>query len=65
MHQRVIHLKGTSSLAAAGKRVLFVAEKRAAIEVVLRRLEKVELGHLTLSLHGDVAPRMVMNQIRK
>lgn len=54
------------SLAATGKRVLFVAEKRAALEVVLRRLEKVGLGHLTLDLHGaDVAPRMVMNQIGK
>ena len=54
------------SLAAIGKRVLFVAEKRAALEVVLRRLEKAGLGHLTLDLHGaDVAPRMVMQQIGK
>src|SRR6185295_17837781 len=29
---------------AAGKRVLFVAEKRAALEVVARRLERVGLG---------------------
>jgi len=54
------------SLAATGKRVLFVAEKRAALEVVLRRLEKVGLGHLALDLHGaDIAPRMVMQQIGK
>ncbi len=54
------------SLAATGKRVLFVAEKRAALEVVLRRLEEVGLGHLTLDLHGaDVAPREVMQQIGK
>src|SRR4028119_1997035 len=35
-----------ATLAASGKRVLFVAEKRAALEVVMRRLERKELGHL-------------------
>ncbi|MBM7808347.1 hypothetical protein JOD57_004184 [Geodermatophilus bullaregiensis] len=37
---------------AEGKRVLFVAEKRAALEVVARRLEAVGMGPFTLDLHG-------------
>lgn len=37
--------------AAAGKRVLFVAEKRAAIEAVTERLDRVDLGGLVLDLH--------------
>lgn len=41
-----------AALAAAGKRVLFVAEKRAALEVVQRRLSQVGLSHLALDLHG-------------
>jgi very-short-patch-repair endonuclease len=41
-----------ASLAAKGKRVLFVAEKRAALSVVLDRLERIGLGHLALDLHG-------------
>jgi very-short-patch-repair endonuclease len=51
-------------LAATGQRTLFVAEKRAALEVVQQRLEDVGLGHLTLDLHGaslskrDVAARL-------
>ena len=54
------------SLAGTGKRVLFVAEKRAALEVVLYRLEQAGLGHITLDLHGaDIAPREVMQQIGK
>lgn len=53
-----------AELAAAGKRVLFVAEKRAALEVVMRRLEQKELGHLLLDLHGaDVSRREVMQQV--
>lgn len=39
-------------LAATGKRVLFVAEKRAALEVVQRRLSQAGLSHLALDLHG-------------
>jgi very-short-patch-repair endonuclease len=35
------------------KTVLFVAEKLAALEVVHRKLEKLGLGDLTLSLHSD------------
>ncbi|GLY53004.1 AAA domain-containing protein [Lentzea sp. NBRC 102530] len=37
--------------AAVGKRVLFVAEKRAAIEAVTGRLESMDLGHLVFDLH--------------
>lgn len=37
---------------AAGRKVLFVAEKQAALQVVRERLEKVGLGPLTLELHG-------------
>ena len=40
-----------ASLAARGKSVLFVAEKRAAIEAVLKRLEDVGLAELALDLH--------------
>lgn len=41
-----------ATLAAQGKSVLFVAEKRAAIEAVAKRLEQVGLGELSLDLHG-------------
>ncbi|MGK2966022.1 MAG: DUF4011 domain-containing protein, partial [Tepidiformaceae bacterium] len=53
-----------ASLAAQGKRVLFVAEKRAALDVVLRRLEVNGLGHLALDLHGaDLSRREIMRRI--
>lgn len=52
-----------ASLVAQGQRVLFVAEKRAALEVVQRRLEHVGLGHLALDLHGaDVARSTVIGR---
>ena len=35
-----------------GKKVLFVAEKMAALEVVKRRLDQLELGMACLELHG-------------
>src|SRR6185503_12397818 len=40
-----------------GKRVLFVAEKLAALEVVKRRLESVGLGELCLELHSNKASK--------
>ena len=43
--------------AADGKRVLFVAEKRAALDVVHDRLEKRGLGPLCLELHSHKANR--------
>jgi very-short-patch-repair endonuclease len=46
-----------STLIARGKRVLFVAEKRAAIDAVLGRIEDVGLGDLVLDLHGGVSSR--------
>ncbi|MBI3695176.1 MAG: DUF4011 domain-containing protein [Acidobacteria bacterium] len=53
-----------ATLAATGHRVLFVAEKRAALEVVLRRLNTVGLGHLAIDLHGaDLSPKKVMQQV--
>lgn len=48
----------TNLIAAAvhdGKRVLFVAEKMAALEVVFRRLNQVGLGPLCLELHSHKA----------
>jgi very-short-patch-repair endonuclease len=40
---------------AQDKKVLFVAEKRAALEVVKRRLDKVNLGDVCLELHSHAA----------
>ena len=40
---------------AEGKRVLFVAEKMAALEVVKRNLDAVGLGHACLELHSNKA----------
>lgn len=37
---------------AEGKKVLFVAEKQAALDVVKNRLDAVGLGSLSLDLHG-------------
>ncbi|WP_419842153.1 AAA domain-containing protein [Candidatus Poriferisodalis sp.] len=45
------------ALAAHDKRVLFVAEKRAAIEAVTKRLNAVGLGDLVMDLHGGVTSR--------
>jgi very-short-patch-repair endonuclease len=39
----------------AGKRVLFVSEKMAALEVVKRRLDQVGLGDMILELHSNKA----------
>jgi very-short-patch-repair endonuclease len=53
-----------AELTARGKRILFVAEKRAALEVVLERLRNAGLGHLALDLHGaELSRRDVMAQI--
>jgi hypothetical protein len=44
---------------AEGRRVLFVAEKRAALDAVIKRLTHpdVGLGHLVLDLHGATVSR--------
>lgn len=50
---------------AAGKTVLFVAEKMAALEVVYRRLAAVGLGEFCLELHSTKAnKRAAMQEIR-
>jgi very-short-patch-repair endonuclease len=51
-----------STLVARGKSVLFVAEKRAAIDAVLRRLQAVGLGDLVLDMHGGVGSRRQVAQ---
>ncbi|MEV6300106.1 DUF3320 domain-containing protein [Actinoplanes sp. NPDC051861] len=45
------------ALAHAGKRVLFVSEKAAALEAVQQRLAAVGLGNYLLGLHGPRAAR--------
>jgi very-short-patch-repair endonuclease len=53
-----------ASLAAKGKRILFVAEKRAALSVVLDRLERIGLGHLALDLHGaDLTRQEILKKV--
>ena len=42
---------------AYGKRVLFVAEKRAAIDVVMERLDKAGLGDLVMDAHGGIGSK--------
>jgi very-short-patch-repair endonuclease len=51
-----------ASLIARNKRVLFVAEKRAAIDAVLKRLESQKMGELVLDLHGGVGSRRAFAQ---
>ncbi|GAA1298257.1 DUF3320 domain-containing protein [Pseudonocardia xinjiangensis] len=51
---------------AEGKRVLFVAEKRAALDVVQKRLKAVGMGPLSLDLHDKGSkPAAVREQIKK
>jgi len=50
----------------SGLKVLFVAEKRAALDVVKKRLEAVGLGELSLDLHDKSArPAAVREQIKE
>ena len=50
---------------ANGRRVLFVAEKRAALEVVYQRLADVGLGPFCLELHSRKSgPKAVLEQLR-
>ncbi len=50
---------------AAGKRVLFLAEKQAALQVVKRRLDQAGLGDFCLELHSDKsAAKNVIASIR-
>ncbi|MDQ3547604.1 MAG: DUF3320 domain-containing protein, partial [Chloroflexota bacterium] len=50
----------------AGKTVLFVAEKMAALEVVKRRLDRVGLGEACLELHSHkINKRTVLAELRR
>jgi very-short-patch-repair endonuclease len=51
-----------ATLAARGQKVLFVAEKRAAIDAVLDRLRKVELSELVLDLHDGAGSKRKLAQ---
>jgi very-short-patch-repair endonuclease len=46
-----------ASLAARGQRILFVAEKRAAIDAVLGRLDRVKLADLVLDVHDGAGSK--------
>ncbi|TFD48811.1 DUF4011 domain-containing protein [Cryobacterium frigoriphilum] len=51
---------------ADGKKVLFVAEKRAALQVVQKRLDEVGMGAFALDLHDKASkPVQVRAQIRR
>ncbi len=50
---------------ALGRKILFVAEKMAALNVVYRRIEKIKLDHLCLELHSNKANKTgVLEQLR-
>jgi len=51
-----------ASLVARNKKVLFVAEKRAAIDAVTKRLKQKKLDDLVLDLHGGVSSRRAFAQ---
>lgn len=62
--QTIANLIG--EMVARGKRVLFVAEKRAAIQVVKDRLAKSGLGDVLLDLHGaDIRRSEIVAQLQK
>jgi len=51
---------------SVGKKVLFVAEKRAALDVVKKRLDKCGVGEFCLELHSEKSNKMdVLNQISR
>jgi hypothetical protein len=52
-----------ASLIARGRKVLFVAEKRAAIDAVTKRLTQQDLGEPVLDLHDGVASRRAFAQL--
>jgi very-short-patch-repair endonuclease len=47
-----------AALVARGRKVLFVAEKRAAIDAVLSRLKGVDLGDMVLDIHDGTRDRL-------
>ena len=55
-----------AAAAAQGKRILFVAEKMAALDVVHRRLKDAGLGALTLELHSNKAnKRAILEELKR
>lgn len=49
-----------------GKRILFVAEKIAALDVVAKRLDSIGLGNYCLEMHGhSVAPKYVFESLAR
>ena len=55
-----------ANLLIAGKSVLFVAEKMAALEVVQKRLNKIGIGAFCLELHSNKSKkRDVLEQLRE
>jgi very-short-patch-repair endonuclease len=48
-----------------GRRVLFVAEKQAALKVVAKKLESLGLGPLLLQLHSDKGKGEVLESLKK
>ncbi|MGI6726110.1 MAG: DUF4011 domain-containing protein [Christensenellales bacterium] len=51
---------------AAGKKVLFVSEKMAALEVVYKRLAEAQLSDYVLTLHSHkTSKKDIMDQLRK
>ena len=51
-----------ATMMARGKQVLFVAEKRAAIDAVVKRLTAVGLDRFVMDLHGGVPSRRKLAQ---
>ena len=41
-----------ATLAATGRKVIFMVEKHSALEVVMNRLRSVGLDHVAIDLHG-------------
>lgn len=52
-------------LAAEGKKVLFVADKEAAISAVAEILDSNDLGHLLLPLHGESSRYKALARIQQ
>ena len=53
-------------LISKNKKVMFVSEKMAALEVVYKRLEKIGLGNFCLQLHSNKANKKdVLNQLKQ
>jgi very-short-patch-repair endonuclease len=55
-----------ANMLAAGKTVLFLAEKQAALDVVKRRLDAAGLGDFCLELHSEKAsPKAVVQSLER